>query len=142
MTKPYQEVYEKGFNGEQTLLALVFTAPNDAAATQNRVRILEHTIELRDALKECLDALYNETAGDEDTSWITAVKKRAADALVAVEGVPEPLKSDLVPRILASCNAIERHALAIRTQMFTDQVAVPLSFLLSEVRSIREELSK
>lgn len=142
MTKPYQEVYEKGFNGEQTLLALVFTAPNDAAATQNRVRIFEHTIELRDTLKECLDALYNETAGDEDTSWITAVKKRAANVLTAIEKVPEPLKSDSQGRVLASCDAISRHAAAMRTHMFSDQLAIPLNFLLAEVRSIREELSK
>jgi len=41
---------------------------------------------LIEALKDCLDALYNETAGASDTPWIKSVKDKARAALKQAEG--------------------------------------------------------
>ena len=142
MSRPYREVFEKQQNGNKDLLAFVFSAREGEPATQNRVQIVENAIELRDALKECLDALHNETFGRNDTPWITCVKKRCADVLARVETVPEPLKSTDRDRVLSSLNAIERHCKFIQKQAYTDQTAAPLAYVLSELRVLRDDLNK
>lgn len=40
---------------------------------------------LVDALKQTLDALYNETSGQDDSHWITQVKTQAHEALRQAE---------------------------------------------------------
>ena len=52
----------------------------------NNARLIAAAPELLAALKQTLDALYNETVGGNSSPWIVSVKKQALEAIAKAEG--------------------------------------------------------
>ena len=77
----------QGFGMNQRRALLFDEIKQEAAAAlaaPNRDPFKEAMPQVLAALKETLDALYNETHGNE-TPWITQVKQKAADAIARAE---------------------------------------------------------
>lgn len=71
---------------ERLLAGEEIAAGKDSAEAMLTFALMREAPELLAALKETLDALFNETHGQADSPWIQTVKARAAAAIAKATG--------------------------------------------------------
>ena len=131
----YHTITQTQADGSEKVAAHVFAVDGDPDIMHRNFQLFSHAEALHSHLTECLDTLYNETHGQEDTPYLADVKKRCTALLGSVpkvSGYKLTLAADERASVVKMLQTVLRHIHEIPA--FDDTIGVPKAFAVSAIR--------
>lgn len=138
----YHTITQTQEDGSEKVAAHVFAVDGDPDIMHRNFQLFTHAQALHEHLTECLDALYNETHGQDDTSYIADVKTRCSELLGSVPkaaGYKLALAVDERATVIKTLQNVLRHIHQIPA--FDATIGVPKACAVSEIREAIESLN-